>query len=108
MYLLETGRVLSLHHARAAVPRIDQWRLATLLLLLVESIERRPRPVELPTNLELAALHTPELVRHGTDLLHLLGDHVAASTVAARDRALELPADIGERHGNPIDLGLDQ
>ena len=91
--------------ARRQVARVRVERLALGLTLGVQALEFGQLHVDLAADLEQLR-GVGQLARQGLDQGDIMGDVVAAVTVAAGDRADEATALIGEGKGDPVDLGL--
>ena len=102
-------RVLLAQRAGGGVARVDEEPLPQLGLALVHRLELGDRHVDLAAHLEhvgVGAARLGQLLGHVVDGGHVRRHVLAGHAVAPRGRLHELPALVGQRHGDAVDLGL--
>ena len=100
-------RVLLAQRSGGGVARIGEDLGPGRALGGVELLEVSLGEVDLAANLQAPA-RAGQLVGHVGDGAHVVGDVFAHPAVAARGRLHETTVTVGDRQGQPVDLGLDR
>ena len=94
------------HRARGGIAGVRELRLAGVLHLAVEPVERRAREVHLAADLDAIVRPASQRERDRADRAHVRGDLLTARAVAARRRAQQASAFVRERNAQAVDFQL--